>query len=210
MKAVTFAAAGVLLASASASAQAATIDFDELTHTGYYTAVNPVDSGGFHFSNDGSGASALGVWGANESGNMDPGGAALFNNRIGSTTTVTLIGGGTFDFYAIDLADVYNDGTGGNVLFTFSDGMGTTAQTVTLDSMVGGQTFSFNRTGLSSFTMQGVTTTSQVLQFDNVVVNNAIGAIPEPSAWALMILGFGLVGGAMRRSPTVRLSLRHV
>lgn len=37
MKAVTFAAAGVLLASASASvsAQAATIDFDELTHTGY-------------------------------------------------------------------------------------------------------------------------------------------------------------------------------
>lgn len=141
---------------------------------------------------------------------MDPGGAALFNNRIGSTTTVTLIGGGTFDFNAIDLADVYNDGTGGNVLFTFSDGMGTTAQTVTLDGMVGGHTFSFNRTGLSSFTMQGVTTTSQVLQFDNVVVNNAIGAIPEPSAWALMILGFGLVGGAMRRSPTVRLSLRHV
>ncbi len=27
------------------------------------------------------------------------------------------------------------------------------------------------------------------------------GAIPEPASWALMIVGFGLVGGAMRRSP---------
>lgn len=30
-------------------------------------------------------------------------------------------------------------------------------------------------------------------------VINATGAVPEPSTWALLILGFGLVGGAMRR-----------
>lgn len=28
------------------------------------------------------------------------------------------------------------------------------------------------------------------------------GAVPEPSAWALMIAGFGMVGGAMRRRPS--------
>lgn len=29
---------------------------------------------------------------------------------------------------------------------------------------------------------------------------NAVGAVPEPSTWALMLLGFGFVGGAMRSS----------
>lgn len=35
---------------------------------------------------------------------------------------------------------------------------------------------------------------------------SAIGAVPEPATWAMMILGFGLVGGAMRsaRRQTVR------
>ena len=33
--------------------------------------------------------------------------------------------------------------------------------------------------------------------FDDVTFN--AGAVPEPAAWALMLAGFGLVGGAMRR-----------
>lgn len=38
---------------------------------------------------------------------------------------------------------------------------------------------------------------------DDVSVN----AVPEPAAWALMIVGFGLVGGAVRRrKPSVRVS----
>ncbi len=35
------------------------------------------------------------------------------------------------------------------------------------------------------------------------------GAIPEPSAWALLILGFGAVGGALRRSRKVRTALTY-
>jgi PEP-CTERM motif len=37
----------------------------------------------------------------------------------------------------------------------------------------------------------------------------SVAGIPEPTMWAMMILGFGLVGGAMRRrSATVRTSVR--
>lgn len=44
---------------------------------------------------------------------------------------------------------------------------------------------------------------------DNLSVGRAAapGAVPEPSVWAMMIVGFGLVGGFMRRSrQTARLS----
>lgn len=34
-------------------------------------------------------------------------------------------------------------------------------------------------------------------QLDNIVVNAAAG-VPEPASWALMLVGFGAVGGAMR------------
>ena len=34
------------------------------------------------------------------------------------------------------------------------------------------------------------------------------GAVPEPSTWALMILGFGAVGGAMRRRQSVKAAIR--
>lgn len=32
-----------------------------------------------------------------------------------------------------------------------------------------------------------------------IFVSNAGGGVPEPAAWAMMLAGFGLVGGAMRR-----------
>lgn len=41
---------------------------------------------------------------------------------------------------------------------------------------------------------------------DSFTINVLSGAVPEPATWALMILGFGLVGAAMRRrsAPAVR------
>ncbi|SNS78417.1 PEP-CTERM protein-sorting domain-containing protein [Sphingomonas laterariae] len=35
-------------------------------------------------------------------------------------------------------------------------------------------------------------------QFDNIVLND-VAAVPEPATWAMMIGGFGMVGGALRR-----------
>lgn len=40
--------------------------------------------------------------------------------------------------------------------------------------------------------------TSNSFEFDNL----AIGAVPEPATWGMMILGFGLVGAAVRRRRT--------
>ena len=42
---------------------------------------------------------------------------------------------------------------------------------------------------------------------DNVVLRAVPGAVPEPASWALMIGGFALAGGALRRRQAVRASL---
>jgi len=37
---------------------------------------------------------------------------------------------------------------------------------------------------------------------DSTIAVSAVGTVPEPAAWAMMLAGFGLVGGAMRRRST--------
>lgn len=39
-----------------------------------------------------------------------------------------------------------------------------------------------------------------------VFFGSQIAAVPEPSTWAMLILGFGLVGGAMRRRATAKVA----
>ena len=43
---------------------------------------------------------------------------------------------------------------------------------------------------------------------DSTGFNFSVSAVPEPATWALMILGFGAVGGAMRRRQTVKANVR--
>jgi hypothetical protein len=38
------------------------------------------------------------------------------------------------------------------------------------------------------------------------IIDPNTGGVPEPAAWAMMLTGFGLVGGAMRRRPSVKVS----
>lgn len=44
---------------------------------------------------------------------------------------------------------------------------------------------------------------SQLYQNELAFVFGGSGAVPEPATWAMMIAGFGLVGGAMRRRQSV-------
>lgn len=44
--------------------------------------------------------------------------------------------------------------------------------------------------------------------FDTITISAVDGAVPEPSTWAMMLVGFGAIGFAMRRKPrqTVRIN----
>lgn len=186
-----------LLCGASA-AQATTLTFDELPYSFY---AQTVVSQGYQFDDfSANSAIALFTWDPGSVYSAEPDGRTLNNNYFRSTITLTKVGGGLFDFDSVDLTDIYNnhDGQpGGDVLFTFFDGLNTTSQTVTIDALPGFQTFTFNRTGLASLTFQAVTTNE--VQTDNFVLNAAAAAVPEPAAWALMLGGFGLVGTVLRR-----------
>lgn len=50
--------------------------------------------------------------------------------------------------------------------------------------------------GLNQIEFRGQTRNDQTAFIDNI----SIGAVPEPSTWAMLVLGFGLIGFALRRS----------
>ncbi len=63
-----------------------------------------------------------------------------------------------------------------------------------------GASFNFGNTSSMSFVLpSNVTFTSASGTFLKGL--GGPGAVPEPSTWAMMIVGFGLMGGAMRRRP---------
>jgi PEP-CTERM motif len=191
----TVAAACLLAASALAGAQ--TIDFNELAFDGYYKPVAPITTQGFQFTN--SDSNSLGVWGRNEAYQADVGYASVFVNYGNSTTTMSKLDSGSFDFYSIDLADVYNSGASVVIDFLFNDmNNNSFSQTVTLDRQIGLETFVFNQTGMKSVSWQTVGGDNGWNQFDNVNVSS-VSAVPEPESYALMLAGLGLVGAIARR-----------
>lgn len=179
------------------AAQAAVIDFDAdpSSHVGN---GNLYQEDGFQISNSLNVNDALLFWG-NDVGNWwsqhnaDPGGNTLSHNYANTTMTLTKVGGGLFDFNSIDLADVYNYGNGGDVQFNFLFGNSSSSQTtVTLDNLVGLQTFTFNLLGLSQVSWTPLTTQGPWLQLDNIVVDASVSQVPVPAA--VWLFGSGLVG----------------
>lgn len=65
--------------------------------------------------------------------------------------------------------------------------------------------FSSMATGNSAFTTNTVyfgmddRTGHPDLDFDDMIVRATVSAVPEPTIWAAMILGFAPIGGALRR-----------
>ncbi|MEO1969838.1 MAG: PEPxxWA-CTERM sorting domain-containing protein [Sphingomonadaceae bacterium] len=63
--------------------------------------------------------------------------------------------------------------------------------------------FDFGSAGASSITF------TDAKGLSNLYVYSDPGAVPEPAAWALMILGFGAVGGVLRRSKKTKFALTY-
>lgn len=138
-------------------------------------------------------AGGLKNWGTWRDWNADPAGAVLYDNYA-SAVTITKTAGGTFTLVSFDLADLFNDGSGGPMAFSYTDS-GLHSTTLILDNQIGLQTYVFNFSGLTSFSVGGNGT---YFQLDNVVVDG-VAAVPEPATCALLIAGLGAVGVMTRR-----------
>ncbi|MFS0738151.1 choice-of-anchor C family protein [Sphingomonas sp. 1P06PA] len=130
----------------------------------------------------------------------------LSGNGIGSISqTFDTIAGLTYNV-TFDLAGNPAGDPATKTLLTMATGGSTQTDTFTVTGAntlanMGWQTFSYSfvaQSASSTLTFSSDTATAFGPALDNVTVT----AVPEPAAWALMIGGFGLVGGAMRRRVT--------
>ena len=180
MKTILIAAAAVC-AFVGTSAQAATMTFSGVTTTAVYNTpyvengitMTPVVANGYYYG-----------FASNGSAHMDAG--------SGNGTYDFTFNGGVFDLASIDVAVSYGSGTG---TFTAFDALG---------SQIGVAAFSTSTTGTKALGLTGVSRARLVasgthFNIDNLVLNASSGAVPEPATWAMMTLGFGAMGFAMRR-----------
>jgi hypothetical protein len=180
-------------------ATATLIDFNEFTNEfGEFTG--PLDSKGFHFANNApAGGAPFAIWGFDNPWNADPGGATLSHNFALTTTTLTRVGGGAFEFDSVDFGNVYN--LAGNqedvTLVGTLGGGGTISTVVRTNGMAGLTHFEFD--GLFLDVTQITWTPSNgvqnnFLQVDNVAVDSTSTAIPEPLSIFILIASLSTFG----------------
>lgn len=146
--------------------------------------------------------------------NTSCGAVCGFNTTAGGANFLYLSGGGTVTFtfatainaFGLYVTGLQTDIIGGQTL-TFSDG---SSQTIATPGGTngGGAFIGFTDIG-KLVTSVSYNAGGDIVSIDDVrygVVSNATG-VPEPTSWAMMIAGFGVVGGAMRvRSRRVALA----
>ncbi|PZO91561.1 MAG: PEP-CTERM sorting domain-containing protein [Sphingomonas sanxanigenens] len=206
------------IASAPASADVVTLTFEGV---GDQVAVNDFYNGG----TDGAGNSGAN-YGINFSRtslaliDIDAGGSGNFANEPSPSTVLFFLSGGAatmnvaagfttgFSFYYAG-----NSTNAGSVkVYDGLNGTGNVLATLALTPNGGQCSGDPNGFPFCNFTAFGVTFdgvaksvdfggVANQIAFDNVTLGAATpgnGGVPEPATWAMLISGFGLVGGAMR------------
>lgn len=184
-------AAVALIATPQIASAATTLTFEGQSNAIYNA---PITRDGFTVGNTEGDEQHFHEIDSTQFGLANNGTGVLLNDR---DTNIFLkqVGGGIFTLSSFDIAASFNNSPGvtfqalgflNNVQvgmvsgalgqFATFAGFGSSVDHVTFNGLGGGGGF----------------------QLDNVVLNDAVAAVPEPATWALMLLGFGFVGGAMR------------
>jgi hypothetical protein len=200
------AASAIAALSTPAFADVVTFD-DAFSNANLFSTPSPISIQGLTFD-QGDGIGALfpnGEFASQSNGTNNYIFAAGINGM-----TITRQGGGLFDLASLDMTlswytttdsptapppvDILTD----DVTLTANTTGGVVVQTLTL--FQGFQTYAVNLTGVSSLSITGISTGGNgYWGLDNLTGDNFGATIPEPGTWALMILGFGGAGAALRR-----------
>ena len=204
----------------SSAAQATVIDLNELRNTRnntfYVYGPYTEPTGEFKLNSSNCAASRNGPTCFTTTptaglGSLDREGAALNNHVGGAMVSLSRVDGAAFLLDSIDFAPRYNNfsGYGSSTLdilfsFTFGDGS-TSSETMTIANTPGQRltatTIDFSSYGsLLSMGWTAKAGSSGFVQFDNIRIDDSVAAVPEPQTWALMMLGFGMLGGVLRQS----------
>lgn len=217
MKSRTSVLLAVLAALSAVQGHAGVITFDERTtastvHTGAFV------SGGFQFAPT-AGPGDFITWGVPNSAfgvnwSADTDGAVVLNNDV-NDAVITRVGGRVFSARSFDMAETYNGFAPGPfanprfVTFTGKRQDGSEiSQTFTVGVTPGftHMTFAPGFDNLVELVWSGnVNTMIDGQRFGGPAqIDNLALAVPEPSTWAVMILGFGLAGATIRARKAVR------
>lgn len=204
-KVMASALVAVLMAS---SASAATITFDEFAYDNNNGAIpaNRYLALGVTFvgTDDGS------TWGGNSNGNPGNWGlqgtnGAGFSGFNGTSYTQTLTFAALINGFALD-ASRSNGSADGTILLQGFIGATLQSQvSVTLGAINSWSTASLTGS-FDRVVYTGTGSGFHPFGIDNLRFDQAAQAVPEPGTWAMMLAGFGIVGGAMRRRQRTSLS----
>lgn len=116
----------------------------------------------------------------------------------------------TFSGLASDVSFTFNNYGGGNGSFYEARGAaGNLISTGIIDFSNDFTTFiGMSGSGIKTLTWNNATNGDYSWQFGVGALSFTASAVPEPATWALMILSFGAVGGAMRRRQSVAATVR--
>jgi len=131
----------------------------------------------------------------------------LFLYSSAYTGKFSQLGSGTgFLGSAVGSGSAYNFGpvlalNGGMQYFAYMNTKNPSAQYTGGNPYAGGETFQADSS--SGFNFYAIPSVD--LRFGVSGSSSAVAAVPEPASWAMLLLGFGAIGGAMRtRRQTVR------
>jgi len=196
------------LAAFTSGAHATTITFETAPHGGGFTGpitesgyTYALSSGGLYVANDG-------IPGKDIEGSEVSGGGIL---------DIVAVGGGGFNFGGLDYS-VFGSSAKPRVLsvtgYRAGLAVGNAAYSLVGKNVVPyGNWTTEGASALSGLKIDelkialaaGLSPETFSENIDNVLLLSASGAVPEPAAWALMLVGFGGLGGGLRVSRRGRL-----